>query len=182
MTKSKTADESVRAFRLCSMAYYKHTKHKIYRLETDRGSEWEGSFRKYLKTKHIHLKAKKQPQRMIESLNKTLRAHVERVDYGRKGELRQIIAKFNQQYNNSSHGNLDGACPLDILSLNEAEIKIEARRPIGQGPKRIQFRRAGRPVKTGSLVRVFLDGEKDEFGHKGTKPMWTKTIFMVIKK
>jgi hypothetical protein len=180
MVKEKTAKEALWAFKICARAFNAHTKHRIFRVETDAGGEFEGVFKTWCESHHIHLKSIKQPQRMIESLNKTLRAHVERVDYGRKSELESIIAKFNKQYNNSSHRNLAGQTPLDILASTHAEMQAEKKRQLGAGRKRMGGAR--KPIKVGSYVRIYLGSDKDDFGHRGTAPHWTKAIFIVTRR
>ena len=183
MVKEQTAKEALWAFKICTRAFNSHTKYRIFRVETDAGGEFEGAFAAWLTSHHIHLKSIKQPQRMIESLNKTLRAHVERVDYGRKSELESIIAKFNKQYNNSSHRNLAGQTPLDILAGTHTQMQAEKKRQLKAGRKRMRIGGvAQKPIEVGSFVRIFLGSDKDDFGHRGTAPHWTKAIFIVTRR
>ena len=181
LTKDKTAEEALWAFKICARAYKQHTNYRIFRVETDAGGEFKKGFATYCKKNKIHLVSKKQPQRLIESLNKTLRAHVERVDYGRKVEFVRILAKFNRQYNNSVHSNLAGQTPLEVLALNHEQLQIEKKRQVGMGQKRVSGRRTIL-IKVGALVRLYLLSDKGEIGHKGTDPHWSKTIFVVTRR
>ena len=118
-------------------------------------------------------------------MNKSLRMYVERVTYGRKSELDRLLARFNKQYNNSPHRGLASQTPLDILSLNADEIKIEKKRQIVAGQKRVGSKRTPK-IEVGATVRMYIvkNAEKKggRIGHQGEKPMWSKTIFVVIRR
>ena len=68
LMKNMTPKESLWAFKIAARAFQRHTKHRIYRVETDGGTEYKGEFAAHLKTHHIHHKWTAQPQRLIESM------------------------------------------------------------------------------------------------------------------
>ena len=173
--------------------------HKIFKMDADSGSEFKGVVKTFLegyneggeridKGKHAgELKHKliykqvAQPQRLIESLNGTLRQHVERVDWGRKAELKKIIREFCLDYNESIHSST-GERPNDLLTLNDKkELQREQRRQMQQGRSRIGKGRL-KKLEVGALVRMYkFPTSKKAIGHRGTAPHWTKTIYVVTR-
>lgn len=175
----------------------------FYKMETDGGSEFikdprnkdadeediKIDFRTYLETyketstKHkLTIIHKNQPQRLIESLNGTLRRYVERVDFKNKAELKEIVARFVEDKNDSVHS-VTGSTPNDLLTLaTKEEVKAAAKSQLQKGQKRIVT--SGRKYKqlaVGSLVRISLKKDKDELGHHGPKALWSKTLYRVSR-
>ena len=132
----------------------------------------------------LRVEHKKQPQRLIEALNGTLRKYVERVDFKDKAELAKIIARFVKEYNNTRHTALGVRTPVETISLKDkAVIKREAERQFAQKRGKVTRSRGFqiKQIKPGSLVRILLTGDKDKMGHQGSAPMWSKTIYEVSR-
>ena len=123
----------------------------------------------------------KAPQRLIESLNGTLRKYVERVDYKDKAELRKIIERFVREYNDTRHRALGRLTPNDdAMQLSKEETKAEAKRQFKQ--KRGNVGKSGyrqKVLREGDLVRISLLSDKDKMGHIGSKEQWTKALYKV---
>jgi hypothetical protein len=172
--------------------------HKIYKVQADSGGEFKGAVKTFLdayneggeliaqgarkgELKHKLLyRQVAQPQRLIESLNGTLRQHVERVDWGRKAELVRIIREFVLDYNNSVHTSTRER-PNDLVILRDDELKREHKRQMARGRESVKGvkTRGVRELKIGALVRMYRFPSKKAIGHRGTKPHWTKTIYVV---
>jgi len=175
--------------------------HHIYKLQTDGGKEFLGFFKRYVEAyrppayrKELKAAPKKykmtyraiaQPQRMIENLNGTLRKYVERREYGRVSELKNIVRDFVIQKNQSIHRRT-GEVPLDLLKLNTKELlKTEYKRQLDLGHKRIRVRgtKFAKNPKVGDFVRLYtFPNDKKKVGHRGPDPQWTKEIYVVKSK
>ena len=203
--KSKEAKNTAAALKNCFEAFKREAPHhKIWKLETDKGEEFAGAFKKFAEAwsepdkdaaKQAQKVAKKkqhrmtfrrtpQPQRLIESLNGVLRRHVERVDWGRKAELERIIRGFVVDKNSSVHS-VTNERPLDLMRMSDKkEIKLEARRQLKAGRGRLVSRGIGvKKLKIGDSVRLYLFKDKGgiAMGHHGTDPDWSKQIYKVLK-
>ena len=192
MVKSKAPDDVAVALKNAFEAFKKLAPHhSIYKVATDGGSEFKGAFRDFLlnykedpekfpkwQLRIIH---QKQPQRLIESLNGTLRKFVERVDFKNRSGLVQLIKRFITDYNSSRHSALGTRTPIETVKLADKKIiKAEAKRQFGV--KKAKVSTSGfklRKLVVGSKVRVSLLADKVAVGHKGSKPHWSKTIYEV---
>jgi hypothetical protein len=191
----KTAAQSLAGFKIFLREFKQHTDAKVSRITVDSGSEFKGSMKKYCEDHHIFVDAQKRPARLIESLNKTLRLHAERVGYARKSEFERIIVSFNHVYNNSIHKNLAGQTPLDVLALDEAARKTEAKRQVKAGIARVSSQGVtSKIIKKGAMVRIYIPKEgskakiqaaprgKASMGHRGLQPHWSKGLYVVVKR
>ena len=163
----------------------------LFMVSTDAGSEFQDDFRAFLENykedpkKHpkwkLRIEHKKQPQRLIETLNGTLRKYVERVDFKDKKELAKIVARFVEEYNNSRHYALGTRTPMEVITLKDPKlVKRESERQFAQKKKRVTTSKfVMKELKVGSLVRISLQSDKDALGHHGAKPLWSKTIYRV---
>ena len=163
----------------------------LFMVSTDAGSEFREEFRDFLDNykedpkKHPKWKLrvvwKKQPQRLIESLNGTLRRYVERVDFSDKADLTKVVKRFVKEYNNSRHAALGTRTPMELVTLKDkALVRRESERQFAQKKLRVTTSRyVLKELKPGSLVRISLLTEKDELGHHGAKPLWSKTVYRV---
>ena len=76
----------------------------------------------------LRIEHKKQPQRLIVTLNGTLRKYVERVDFKDKKELAKIVARFVKEYNNSRHYALGTRTPMEVTATSPVHSRIRMRR------------------------------------------------------
>ena len=166
-------------------------QHSIYKVATDDGSEFKGTFQAFLENYkedpkkfpkwQMRVVRQKQPQRLIEALNGNLRRYVERVDFKDKAELRKQVGRFVGEYNDTRHAALGPRTPSEVMKLKDkAVIKREAERQFVR--KKGKVTTSGfklRKLVVGSLVRVSLRADKDQLGHAGAKPNWSKRIFRV---
>ena len=141
-------------------------------------------FKGYCKKRRIHLIAKKQPARNIESSNLRLRRYIERVQYGTRAELAKYIKRFCEEKNTTKH-TITGMAPLDAIALDVKKTKELAKKQLAKGRKRTAASQktgvAQRKLRVGDLVRMQLSSEKTKLGHAGVKGTWSKTIYKIKK-
>ena len=192
LVKSKKAQDVAPALKNAITAFKKIAPHQsIYVVASDNGSEFKAATKDFLEKYkedpkkfprwRLRIIRQKQPQRLIEALNGTLRKYVERVTFRSGMDLRILIRKFVKSYNDSRHSALGTRTPNEVLALTDkAEIKKEATRQFDK--KKAKVSTSGwklRKLTVGSLVRISLRGDKDKMGHAGTEPNWSKTIYRV---
>ena len=171
---------------------------KVWKVSTDAGPEFlkdalntgkaakdrTPDFRSILEKLKVRIVFKKQPQRMIESTNRVLRLHVERVDFKDKAELKKIVADFVKQKNETPHAETKEA-PVDLLKsgADASKRKTITKAMLKSGRKRTQRKgkRTVRVLKPGDLVRIALTSDKDELGHAGFEGQWSKKLYVVVK-
>ena len=194
--KNKTPWETAAAFKEGVDALEKLSGASVWQLRTDDGTEWKHDprnqqlpedeqqldFATYCKQKHIHLTAKKQPARNIESSNRRLRLYVERVQYADLAELRRLIARFIKEKNQTKHL-ATGLAPIDAIVLDAENTKKLAKKQLARGRARVSKTKVvgRRDLRIGDLVRIQLESEKTKLGHQGVKPVWSKKIYKVVR-
>ena len=173
--------------------------HKLLEVRTDSGNEFlydsrnkglknpKPDFRSILddikKKQFLKITHRKQPMRMIESLNGILRRFVQRVDFETKADLAKLVEKFVKQWNDSPTKPLGGKTPNEVISIRGKEaLKNEAERQFAVKLKKVSTTKFKlKELKKGSLVRISLLADKEELGHHGEKPSWTKQIYVVTE-
>ena len=171
---------------------------RVYKCRVDGGAEFfsdprndqlplkdqKVDFKGYCKKRKIHLVAKKQPARMIESTNLRLRRYIERVQYGTRRELAQLIQRFCEEKNKTKH-TVTQMAPIDAIALDVEKTKKLAKAQLKKGQKRIAGKDKKKMPKhvfvVGDLARLQLRSEKTSIGHAGPKPTWSKTIYRIAK-
>ncbi len=190
--KDKTPKSTAAALRTSVALFKKLAPHQtLFMVSTDAGSEFRDEFRAFLDNykedpkKHpkwkLRVVHKKQPQRLIEALNGTLRRYVERVDFKDKAELGRVVGRFVKEYNETRHYALGTRTPLEVITIKDPKLtKRESERQFAQKKRRVTTSKFVRKKLTpGALVRISLLHDKDELGHHGAKPLWSKTIYRV---
>ena len=166
--KSKTAGESLRAFKII----LKKFGNKPNKLQTDAGSEFKSIFRTFLKNNNIkyystysEIKAA-----LVERFNITLLTILHRY-FTSKSTYRYIdvIHKIVNNYNTSKHSTL-GIAPFDVNSQNEAELwnKLYHKYLYDNNPK-FDFK-VNEPVLITKYKNIFF---------KGYKNNWAREIFYI---
>ena len=199
---NKRADFVVKAMQNCIAHFKKHCPHRVVKVSSDAGVEFQAEFKAYLKQNKIFYDKQVRSRKMIESLNRTLRRYIERVGWERVTELDDLIAKFLHTYNRTKH-NTTNKVPIHLLKLQDKERKKESAKQQSAGQKRMQgqgFNVA--PLKPGDKVRIYdpkrqeikdeqkkkIKGvklsEKDYVKqytgkHMGNDPHWTKQVYIV---
>ena len=195
LIKSKESKNTGPALKDCVETIERLSGQKVYKIETDRGGEFGYDptnvglpknkqtidFKSYCEKRKIYLRSIKAPQRIIENMNGTMRKYIERVDWGTKSELISLIAQFCKE-KNESVSNATQRVPDDLVVMSKAESNKLAKEHLAK--KREQILNRGKITKKlelGSLVRISLMSDKDALGHAGNKPLWSKTIYRVVK-
>ena len=171
---------------------------RVYKCRVDGGTEFftdprnnqlpkkdqKIDFKGYCKQRKIHLVAKKQPARMIESTNLRLRRYIERVQYGTRRELTLLVRRFCEEKNTTKH-TVTQMAPIDALALDVENTKKLAKAQLKRGQKRVAGKEKKKMPKhvfvVGDLARLQLRSEKTSIGHAGPKPTWSKTIYRIKK-
>ena len=208
VVSSKKASLVVESIKRCINAFEKISKHRVHKLSSDAGSEFiHKNTRAYLKKSHIHYDQEAKPRKLIESANRTLRRYVERIGWDTVGDLKELVAKFVETYNDSKHSSTQ-KIPNDLMRMEEKkDIKDESKRQFNEKSKKVS---AGKgytlaELKVGDKVRIFdpkrkeikakqkeeLKGKKkfsdDDYvkkftsKHMGQEAHWTKKIYKIIK-
>ena len=121
--------------------------------------------------------------RIIESLNGVLRRYVERIDWETKSDLASLIERFCREYNSSPHKTLGEKTPEQVIAIHgKTALKVEAERQFAAKLKKVGKNKFKlKKLEVGSLVRISLLTDKEELGHHGEKPLWSKELYKVIK-
>jgi hypothetical protein len=205
---SKSSLLVIEAIKRCVAEFQKVSKHKVYNLSSDAGSEFKGAAKAWLIKNHIHYDQQAKSRKMIESLNSTLRKYIERVGFGTLKELDDLIEDFNETYNNSRHSRTNRV-PNELVAMEpkQKEIKDEAKRQFNEKKSKMGESAGYRVAKisVSDFVRIYdprrreiksdqkkkLKGKiklnEDDFvkqftsHHRGPDPDWSKTRYMVVK-
>ena len=202
---SKSSLLVIEAIKRCVKAFEKVSKHRVYNLSSDSGSEFKGAAKKWLDDNHIHYDQQTKSRKMIESLNNTLRQYIERVGFGTLKGLDDLIEDFNETYNDTRHS-VTNKVPNELVAMEpkKKEIKDESKRQFQEKKDEMGetegFRLA--KISVSDWVRPRRKALKDEqkkklkgkiklgendyvkkytSKHRGPDPDWSKKIYMVTK-
>jgi hypothetical protein len=205
---SKSSSLVIEAIKRCVAEFQKVSKHRIYNLSSDAGSEFKGAAKDWLIKNHIHYDQQAKSRKLIESLNSTLRKYIERVGFGTLKELDDLIEAFNETYNDTRHASTNKV-PNELVAMEpkQKEIKDEAKRQFNEKKSKMGESKGFQLAKisVSDFVRIYdprrreIKGDQkkklkgkiklsdDDFvkqftsKHRGPEPDWSKTTYMVIK-
>ena len=205
---SKKSSLVIEAIKRCVAEFQKVSKHKVYNLASDAGSEFKGAAKDWLVKNHIHYDQQAKSRKLIESLNSTLRKYIERVGFGTLKELDDLIESFNETYNDTRHASTNKV-PNELVAMEpkQKEIKEEAKRQFNEKKSKMGESKGFQLAKISisDMVRIYdprrkeiksdqkkkLKGKiklgKDDWvkkyssKHRGPDPDWSKTTYKVIK-
>lgn len=203
----KEAAKVIVAVKNCIREFEKVSKHRVYNLSSDAGSEFiHKTTKAWLTKSHIHYDQKAKSRKLIESLNRTLRLYVERIGWDTIKELDKLVEEFTRDYNNTRHTSTKKV-PNELVAIDKQSTKPESKRQFKEKKvktdKSVGWNRA--PIVVGDSVRIYdprrreiktvqkekLKGkvklsEKDYVKqytshHRGNTAHWTKKVYKVSK-
>ena len=204
---SKKASLVIHSIQRAIKEFEKISKHRVYKLTSDAGSEFiHKDTKTWLKKSHIAYNMEAKPRKLIESLNKTLRRYVERIGFDTLKDLDDLIEGFVETYNETKHSST-GKVPNELVAIEKTKaVKDESKRQLKtklDAAKGSSYKMA--KLKVGDTVRIYdprrreikaeqkaqLKGkiklsEKDYVkkytsSHRGPDPHWTKKTYKIIK-
>ena len=151
----------------------KKSNRKPQMIYSDRGKEFLGTYKKYLKSENIYqsFTNSKFKASIAERFIRTIKEKIFRAfTYKKQEKYIDIIQKLTDSYNNSIHRSI-GIPPSEVNKDNEQEIYNFQ---YGEDDKVVEFK-----FEAGDYVRVKLD--KTIF-QKGYSQKWSSEIFLIDSK
>jgi len=205
---NKEAVRVIDAIKRCITAFESVSKHRVYKLSSDAGSEFiHKDTKSWLTKTHIHYDQKTRSRKLIESLNRTLRRYVERVGWDTLKELDVLIDDFVETYNNTRHTSTKKV-PNEVVAIEKKkDVREESKRQLKEKQKKIGNSKGfvKPPLDVGDNVRLYdpkrqeiKDEQKKKLkgkiklseadyvkqytsSHRGNEAHWTKQVYMVTK-